>query len=107
MAFTEVHCSRCRHVGFACAAALPAMLCCSRCNHVAFFRDGCQTIRAHCVEDDADPWRRYEEGLARTPTVVAAHEEQPKPRHRAHRKKRKLVPRPRKRVLAPRMFEPV
>jgi len=54
MAFTEVRCSRCRHVGFAYAAALPAMLCCSRCTHVELFRNGCKTIRAHCVKDDAD-----------------------------------------------------
>ena len=106
MAFTEVRCSRCRHVGFACAATLPAMLRCSHCNSVEFFRHGQQTICAHVVDDD-DAWRQYEEQPSTPRTVVDAHEEQPKLRRRAYHKQRKLVQpkRTRKRQLAPRVAE--
>jgi len=99
MAFTEVRCSRCRHAGFVCVGALPAMLRCSHCNSVEFFRDGRQTIRAHCIEDDAAAWGQYEAGRRAPPTVDDAKEQQ-KPRRarklaqpRRIRKKRQLTPR--------------
>jgi hypothetical protein len=104
MAFAEVHCSRCQHIGFARTGTLPRMLRCAACNFVEFFRRGRQTIRPSIVDDDdddtdvpshygeAEAWARYE-GVP-TPQQLAAT--QPCPQ-RAKRKQRvrkvKLVPR--------------
>ena len=94
MAFTEVRCSRCYHIGFACAGALPKMLRCCGCGFVEFFRCGKQTIRAVYIEDDleADGWRRYDAAPRQQQVSAPPQPQQRKPRSR-WRKKVRLTPR--------------
>jgi hypothetical protein len=92
MPFAEICCPACAHVGVVSRTRLPGVLVCVACDGRAYHHGRRNCHGAAAAATAARP-------------VVDAHNEQPKPRRRAYRKKRKLVPRPRKRVLAPRMVE--